>query len=135
LKLLDSNTVIHYLQGREPLVSRLHAASPQEIQVPSVVAYELAYGTLKSGTARRRVVMEKLLHAFAQAPFDAAAALEAARIRVDLDSRGLRIGPLELMIAATATSTGAILITNNTKEFSRVAGLRLEDWTRSLGAS
>ena len=133
MKLLDSNTVIHYLQGRGPVVERLQAASPREVQLPSVVAYELAYGTLKNGAARRRVGMEKLLGAFVQAPFDAAAALEAARIRVELELRGLRIGPLDLMIAATATSLGAILVTNNTKEFSRIPGLRLEDWTKGEG--
>lgn len=52
----------------------------------------------------------------------------AARIRADLESRGLPIGPYDVLIAATALARGAILVTHNTVELSRVAGLRLEDW-------
>jgi tRNA(fMet)-specific endonuclease VapC len=62
--------------------------------------------------------------------FDGEAARESARIRVDLERRGLVIGPLDLLIAGTAASRGATLATNNTREFSRIKGLRLEDWTR-----
>ena len=129
MKLLDSNTVIHYLQGRDLVVSRMRSASPRELMLPSVVAYELNYGTFKNGSPRRKAVMEGLLAALVQAPFDGAAAVEAARIRVELEERGLTIGPLDLMIAAIAVSIGAILVTNNTREFSRVKGLRLEDWS------
>jgi tRNA(fMet)-specific endonuclease VapC len=64
-----------------------------------------------------------------QLPFDHQAAQQAARIRVDLEARGLLIGPLDLLIAGTALSHGAILATSNTKEFARVKGLRLADWT------
>ena len=130
MRLLDSNTLIHYLQGREPVVKRMQRASPRDLRLPSVVAYELAYGTLKSRSDRRKQVMETVFASLAQAPFDAAAASEAARIRVELEGRGETIGPLDLMIAATALSLGATLVTNNTREFSRIAGLRLEDWTK-----
>jgi predicted nucleic acid-binding protein len=58
------------------------------------------------------------------------AARESARIRLELEARGVLIGPIDLLIAGTAVSRGAILITNNTKEFSRVKGLRLSDWTK-----
>jgi tRNA(fMet)-specific endonuclease VapC len=130
LRLLDSNTLIHYLQGREPVVKRMKAASPRDLRLPSVAAYELAYGTLKCGSDRRKGVMEAIFGDLAQAPFDAAAATEAANIRVELEAQGLTIGPLDLMIAATALSLGATLVTNNTREFSRIKGLRLEDWTK-----
>lgn len=62
-------------------------------------------------------------------PFDHEAH-EAARIRVELERHGSAIGPIDLLIAGTALSRGAILVTNNTREFSRVKGLRLADWTR-----
>jgi len=128
--LLDANTLIHYLKGREPVVTRLKAASPRELAVPSVVAYEIEYGGLKAASSRRRTVVSALLALLAQIPFDHEAAREAARIRLDLETRGLVIGPLDLLIAGTAVSRGAVLATNNTREFSRFRGLRLADWTK-----
>jgi len=130
LTLLDANTLIHYLKGREPVVARLQAASPREIAVPSVVAYEIEYGSLKLGSPRRRALASQLIAALAQVPFDHDAARESARIRLDFESRGVPISPLDLLVAGTAISRNAVLVTNNTKEFSRVKGLRLLDWTR-----
>jgi len=130
LTLLDTNTVIHYLRGQPLIVARLHNADPRQIAVPTIVAYEIEYGTLKGGPSRRREVVSKLLSGIQQIPFDREAALESARIRVDLEARGSLIGPMDLLIAGTAVSRGAILATNNTREFSRIKGLRLSDWTR-----
>lgn len=130
MTLLDTNTLVHYLQGRASVVSRLQGASRRELAIPSVVACEIEYGTLKIGSARRRAVVSGLLASLSQIPFDHAAARESARIRIDLEARGLSIGPMDLLIAGTALSRGATLVTNNTKEFSRVKGLRLEDWNQ-----
>jgi tRNA(fMet)-specific endonuclease VapC len=129
MMLLDTNTVIHYLKGRESVVRRLRAASPREVAIPSVVAYEIEYGTLKLGSGRRRSIATALLQALEQVPFDHDAAQEAARIRVTLEAHGTLIGPMDLLIAGTALSRGAVLITGNTREFSRVRGLRLMDWS------
>lgn len=130
MTLLDTNTLIHYLRGQASVVSRLQGASPLQLAIPSIVAYEIEYGTLKIGSTRRREIVSELLAGIQQIPFDREAALESARIRIDLEARGLLIGPLDLLIAGTAVSRGAVLATNNTKEFSRIKGLRLSDWTR-----
>ncbi len=130
MTLLDTNTVIHYLRGQPSVVSRFQSASPRELAIPSVVAYEIEYGTLKIGSSRRRQIVSLLLAGIQQVPFDREAALESARIRIDLEARGLLIGPMDLLIAGTAVSRGAVLVTNNTKEFSRVKSLRLSDWTK-----
>jgi len=61
-------------------------------------------------------------------PFGRAAARETARIRVELERRGVVVGPLDSLIAGTALSRGDVLATNNIKEFARIKGLRLEDW-------
>ena len=127
--LLDTNTLILYLKGHESVVTRLRAASPREMAIPSVVAYEIEYGTLKIGSARRRAVITELLKGVPQVPVDHEAAIESARIRIELEARGIAIGPLDLLIAGTAVSRGAMLVTSNTKEFSRVKDLRLLDWT------
>jgi tRNA(fMet)-specific endonuclease VapC len=130
LTLLDTNTLIHYLRGQPLVVSRLQRASPLQLAIPSIVAYEIEYGTLKIGSPRRREIVLGLLAGIQQIPFDGEAALESARIRIDLEARGLVIGPMDLLIAGTAVSRGAVLATNNTKEFSRIKGLRLSDWTK-----
>lgn len=95
-----------------------------------MVVYEIEYGTLKIVSSRRRSIVDQLLAGIDQVPFDNQAALESARIRVDLETRGLAIGPLDLLIAGTAVSRGATLATINTREFSRIKGLRLTDWTK-----
>ena len=130
MTLLDSNVLIHYLRGTEPLFSRLRAASPAKMAIPSIVAYELEYGTLKSTNPRRRAMLQDIVGELEEIPFDAAAARAAARIRVDLEKIGAVIGPLDLLIAGIAESRGAVLVTANLREFSRVPGLRVEDWSR-----
>ncbi len=130
MTLLDTNTLIHYLRGHPAVVARLQSAPPRQIAIPSLVGYEIEYGTLKTGSQRRRAIIAQLLAGIQEIPFDREAALESARIRIDLEARGLPIGPIDLLIAGTAVSRGAVLVTNNTKEFSRIKGLRLSDWTK-----
>jgi tRNA(fMet)-specific endonuclease VapC len=130
LILLDTNTVIYYLKGIETVVARLHAASRYEVAIPSLTVYEIEYGSRKTGSSRRKAVASALLGALTQIPFDREAAQEAAKIRIDLEARGLVIGPIDLLIAGTAVSCGAVLATSNTREFSRVKHLRLTDWTQ-----
>jgi tRNA(fMet)-specific endonuclease VapC len=130
LTLLDTNVLIHYLRGIEPVTSRVKSASPLDLAIPSIVAYELEYGTRKGGSPHRRAVLEGVLANLAEVPFDGAAAHAAAEIRVDLERAGETIGPLDLLIAGTAVSRGAALVTNNFAEFGRIRGLRLQDWSR-----
>jgi tRNA(fMet)-specific endonuclease VapC len=127
--LLDTNVLVHYLKGRESVVSRLKAENPRNLAIPSIVAFEIEYGLLRVESAGWRAVVSGLLDALDQIPFDNEAAVESARIRIDLKTRGLMIGPMDLLIAGTALSRGATLVTNNIQEFSRVKGLRLSDWT------
>ena len=129
MTLLDSSTVIHYLRGVPAVVSRFQQCSRRELRIPSVVAYEIAYGLLKSRAVRNRSAVSHLLEALPQIPFDSAAAHDAARIRAELEGRGLAIGPIDLLIAGTAVSRGAVLVTSNAQEFRRVKNLRLADWT------
>ena len=129
MTLLDTNVVIHCLKGREPAAARFRAALPSEIAIPSGVGYELEYGTLRIASPQRRRILSRMLQNLVEIPFDREAARESAQIRFDLERRGIVIGPLDLLIAGTALSLGAILATNNTSEFSSIKGLRLEDWT------
>jgi tRNA(fMet)-specific endonuclease VapC len=129
LTLLDTNIIVFYFKGMPSVVARILAMEGPELAIPSVVAYELEYGTLKGKGPRRQELITRLLKDCVQVPFDHEAAHEAARIRIELGRHGSVIGPMDLLIAGTALSRGAVLVTNNTKEFSRVKGLRLADWT------
>lgn len=129
MTLLDTNVIVHYLKGDPAIVARIHSASPGELAIPAIVVYELEYGTLRSKLpARRRRELEAGLEHIQHVPFDSAAAMAAARIRVELEKQGATIGSLDLLIAGTAVSRGATLVTNNAGEFSRVPGLLVLDW-------
>jgi len=129
LTLLDSNVVIGYLKGDPAIVARIQHTAASELALPAVVVYELEYGTLRSKIAdRRRRQLEQGFAHIRRIPFDSDAAVAAARICFQLERRGSTIGPHDLMIAGTALSRGATLVTHNTAEFSRVPGLRTIDW-------
>jgi tRNA(fMet)-specific endonuclease VapC len=126
---LDSNSLIHALKGAGRVRQRLLACDPTLVAVPSVVAFEIEYGTLKSANPeRRRRELRLLLNTVRILPFDLEAAEIAAGLRVHLEQRGETIGQMDFMIAATAVSSGCVLVTHNTAEFGRVPGLQTEDW-------
>ena len=128
MTLLDTNTIIHYIKGNPGVVRRMQASSPDELAVPSIVVYELERGTLQTKSTKRRSLVATILQHLQVVPFDQEAALEAARIHTELQARGGLIGPMDLLIAGTARSRGAMLVTNNGSEFGRVKGLRITDW-------
>jgi tRNA(fMet)-specific endonuclease VapC len=109
----------------------LRRSSPKRIKVPSVVEAELRYGAVKSEKPDRTLrAVERFLSPNSSVPFDRACAAHYARIRGALESKGEPIGPDGLIIAATVRAHGGVLVTHNLREFARVDGLVLEDWTR-----
>jgi tRNA(fMet)-specific endonuclease VapC len=130
--LLDTNACIRLLNGTSPaLVARIAGSDPTQIALCSVVKAELASGARRSARAAENLrLLENFFEPLASLPFDDACAERYGVIRSELESAGTPIGPNDLMIAATALANGATLVTNNVKEFSRVPGLRLEDWER-----
>ncbi len=129
MTLLDTNVFIHHLKGDSGFVARIMASSRGELAIPTIVIYELEYGTLGSRVPnRRRHSLEAGLRDMQQVPFDSAAAIAAATVRVALEKLGMTVEPLDILIAGTAVSRGAALVTNNAAEFARVPGLRVMDW-------
>jgi tRNA(fMet)-specific endonuclease VapC len=128
--LLDTNVWVAFLRRPDsPVVPRLRAKQPAEVCVCPVVAAELYYGCLRSAkAAANRAKVDALMRPHRSLPFDDAAAEQFARIRCDLESQGMTIGPYDLQIAAIALASGCTLVTRNTQEFSRIPGLLLEDW-------
>jgi len=127
--LLDTNICIYIINAKPPQVlARFHRFRLGEIGLSSVVAAELAYGVAKSGSERNRGALEMFLAPLEVMPFDESAVWKYGELRADLERRGESIGSLDTMIAAHALGLNAVLVTNNTREFSRVPGLRLENW-------
>ena len=128
--LLDTNTCIQYLRGKNAsILAHFAARMPVEIAVSSVVVAELRYGAERANSpAAEHVKVDSFVAQYTSLPFDDQAAARFGRVRADLHSRGLAIGPYDTMIAAIALVHGLTLVTNNTREFSRVPGLTLVDW-------
>ncbi|MHB8629185.1 MAG: type II toxin-antitoxin system tRNA(fMet)-specific endonuclease VapC [Aggregatilineales bacterium] len=128
--LLDTNTCIRYLNGRSQAVfQRLNETPEADVCVCSVVKFELRYGALRSEYVEKTLAQqEKFLSRYKSLPFDDAAHVHAAKIRADLARAGTPIGPYDLLITAIALANNLIVITHNTGEFGRVAGLQIEDW-------
>ena len=128
--LLDANACIGLLNRTSQSLwarTRRHAAS--EIGLPALVAHELYYGAFKS--RRQNENIERLDRiGFEIVPFDAADARAAGAVRAQLERAGRPIGPYDTLIAGQALARGLVLVTANTGEFSRVAGLDCEDWSR-----
>lgn len=127
--LLDTNTVIYFFKGMGDVAKRLLRAPPREVGVPTVVVYELAFGVQRSSASSKRVrQLEDFLREVRILPFGADEAWHASALRFELETKGCPIGPYDVLIAATALAHNHILVTHNLKEFSRVPGLRVEDW-------
>jgi tRNA(fMet)-specific endonuclease VapC len=127
--LWDTNTCIAHLRGRFPALTKRLAREGPDIALCSVVVSEILYGVLRSrDPAAESARSERFLQRLVSLPFDAAAAVHAARIRAHLQQAGTPIGPYDVQIAAIALANGLTVVTHNTGEFRRVPGLAVEDW-------
>jgi tRNA(fMet)-specific endonuclease VapC len=131
--LLDTNAVIMLVSRRsEALLERVEAINPGSLAVSSIVAHELYYGAYRSQKVDFNLETLRLLFTdLTILEIDREDARVAGDIRADLARRGMPIGPYDVLIAGQAKARDLPLITNNTAEFSRVMGLRIEDWTAS----
>lgn len=130
--LLDTNICIDFLHGELEDGYRLMRESPRRLfKLPAIVVGELLLGVEKAPLKwrqREQRKVEVFLEEFEVVPFDASCARAFAKMRAELESRGMTIGPMDMMIAATALANNAVLVTNNVREFIRVPGLSFESW-------
>ncbi len=128
---LDTNICIYLIEKDYPILrANLAAHRPSEIRLPALVLAELMVGAQESAF-RDKVIRatNAFVAQFEFIDFTPECAAGYAAIRNDLRSRSLKMNPNDLMIAATAFAYGHTLVTNNVKDFSRVEGLRIENWT------
>jgi len=127
--MLDTHICIHAIKHRPPeVIAALRAHESAGLGLSSITVAELYFGVAKSGSARNLSALEQFLAPLELADFDLSAAAAYGPLRAVLEAAGTAIGPLDTQIAAHALALGVTLVSNNTREFARVPGLRLENW-------
>ena len=128
--LIDTNICIYAINGRHPKLTRhLLTVPPDEIFVSAITVGELEYGAAKSRWGdRTRQIMHAFLSNYETLSFTESDAVLFGQLRALLASSGTPIGAYDVMIAAQGVSRGLTVVTHNTKEFSRVPGIVLDDW-------
>ena len=129
--ILDTNICIYLIKEQPASVLDRFTAHPVgDIGVSVITLAELEYGVAKSSRpARNRAALEQFVSPLEVAAFDRDATAVYGRVRAQLEKKGQPIGSMDLLIAAHAISLDVRLITHNVKEFRKVPGLRVEDWT------
>ncbi len=132
--MLDTDICIFLMRGDSAgLIAKVQTV-PLRQQVMSAVTFaELTYGVQASAASKRKqnqAVLDNLARHLMVLDWPQEAAPHYAEIRLDLKKRGAQLGAADLMIAAHARSTGAAVVSNNTKDFGRVKGLLVENWTK-----
>ena len=128
--LLDTCVLSDYARGDENTLVRLKATPPELVATTSITVMEVEFGLeLNSVRARKLApVMHALLDAIEVLHYDSEDARASARLRAALSKKGLPIGAYDVLIAGCALARGLILVSSNEGEFSRVPGLKLENW-------
>jgi tRNA(fMet)-specific endonuclease VapC len=130
--LLDTNIVIYTMKNRPQQVKRRFQQHHGRMGISTVTLGELVFGAEHSQQVERNLAdLEAFAARLEVLPFDNRAAYHFGQIRAALYRAGRPIGPYDMMIAGQARASGLKLVTNNVKEFERVPGLLLEDWSQA----
>ena len=127
--LLDTNILSDLIRNPQgPVMRRIATFGEESVCTSIVVASEMRFGAEKRNSPALTAKVEAILANIEVLPLDIDADRHYANIRYDLEKRGLMIGPNDLLIAAHARSLNLIVVTDNTREFERVADLAIENW-------
>ena len=130
--MLDTNICIFTIKNRPEHVREAFNAHHGQLCISTVTLMELVFGAEKSSNPQRNLaVVEGFAARLEVLKYDWEAAANTGQLRAELAKLGTPIGPYDQMIAGHARSQGLILVTNNTREFERVPGLRIEDWVHN----
>jgi tRNA(fMet)-specific endonuclease VapC len=134
--MLDTNVCISVIRRRPPQVlARLQQCAVGEVGLSTITLAELQYGAAKSqAPERNREALETFVLPLEVVPFDIAAASAYGPVRAELERQGRPIGAMDFLIAAHALSLHVTLVTSNTREFTRVTGLQVENWAEEVSS-
>lgn len=127
--MLDTNIISDLVRNPQGAVfEKIAEIGGDAVCISIITAAELRYGCAKRGSAKLLQQVEAILNALEILPLDVPTDTEYGRIRAELEAAGKPIGPNDLLIAAHAYALGAVLVTANLAEFSRVRGIKVENW-------
>ncbi|WP_375473460.1 type II toxin-antitoxin system VapC family toxin [uncultured Nostoc sp.] len=128
--LLDTNICIYLIKQKpQKVLDKFQTLSISDVGISSITIAELEYGVAKSQQQEKnRIALMQFLLPLEIVEFNQSSATIYGSIRSDLESRGLIIGAMDMLIASHALSLGVTLVTNNVREFSRIPTLLLENW-------
>ena len=129
--LLDTNIVSYWMRGDRKVIAAIRQQSPSKLSLSAVTLAEIYYGIEKSPHKKRerRLKIDRIRDELTLFSFNEQAAASYGAIRANLEKQGCSISERDTQIAAVAVANGLCLVTNNAKEFSRVKGLLVENWT------
>ena len=128
--MLDTNICIYIIKQKpENVIERFRQTSISDIGISSITLSELEYGVMKSAKPEQnKLALAQFIAPIKLYAYDDVAAQHYGKIRAQLEKQGTPIGSLDMLIAAHALSTDAVLITNNESEFKRVSNLKIGNW-------
>ena len=128
--MLDTNTCIALIKQHPVTLKKLRGKTIGQVGISSITLAELAFGAAKSSRPKdAHDALDEFLLALEVAAFDERAAMRYGDVRASLERRGRPIGSLDTLIGSHAHVLDVIIVTHNTREFSQIEGLRIEDWT------
>jgi tRNA(fMet)-specific endonuclease VapC len=129
-RMLDTNICSYVLRRHPPgMLERFSRLERAEVWLSAIVAAELRFGAAKLQSARFQAAVESWLAGFEIRVWPAHGGHHYAQVRAELERKGQTIGNMDLLIAAHALAEDAVLVTNNAREFLRVPGLAVEEWS------
>ena len=134
--MLDTNMCIYAMKNQYiGLREYMAEIPPLEMCISTITLSELKHGVYKSAAVEKnQEALIRFLSIIKVLPFDDVAADEYGKIRASLEKKGMPIGTMDTLIAGHARANGLTVVTHNTKEFSRVDNLKVEDWVEKLAS-
>jgi len=126
--LLDTDTVSLIVRKHPPIIAQLIKHEDDEICISAITYAELYYGLEKKGSDRLFNEVISIMGKITIVDFDSSQSEIYGKIRVQLEKLGTPLGDMDMLIAAAALSARAILVSHNTRHFSKIKGLVVEDW-------
>ena len=127
--MLDTNIISYLVRGASmSLKKRFEREDPENLALSSIVYAEISYGLKKRGGNNIASRVHAFIDSMRVVDFDQAAADMYAKIRIELERPGTPLDNMDILIAASAASAGAVLVSHNTKHFSKIKGFKVEDW-------